>query len=284
LAEYAVSAIADWLRRHRSVRIIVRDRSPVGIQASQQGAPRARQVADRFHLLLKLTDQLAKGFQHHPPRRQPSEAADSGSSPPSAAGEPLPDKAQCFAHMQHLRVQGWSHRAIAQVVGVSYKTVERWLRQAGPPAAGGTVVRQRARRGQAHKPARLGPRQAAWLFVQSAEQVQGAQRRQLEELLEERPELEALYAWAQRFVRLVHERQVKAFVPWLQEAQQASWPELRQLARGLLRDQAAVRAALQLPYSNGPVEGQVTRLKLLKRQMYGRAKLALLRARFLKVG
>jgi len=41
LAEYSVSAIADWLRRHRSVRIIVRDRSPVGIQASQQGAPRA---------------------------------------------------------------------------------------------------------------------------------------------------------------------------------------------------------------------------------------------------
>ena len=78
--------------------------------------------------------------------------------------------------------------------------------------------------------------------------------------------------------------EVKAFVPWLQEAQQASWPELRQLARGLLRDQAAVRAALQLPYSNGPVEGQVTRLKLLKRQMYGRAKLALLRSRFLKVG
>ena len=56
------------------------------------------------------------------------------------------------------------------------------------------------------------------------------------------------------------------------------------MARGLLRDQAAMRAALQLPYSNGPVEGQVTRLKLLKRQMYGRAKLALLRARFLKVG
>jgi transposase len=284
LAEYSVSAIADWLRRHRSVRIIVRDRSPVGIQASQQGAPRARQVADRFHLLLNLTDQLAKGFQHHPPPRQRSERPDSGSSPPSAAGEPLPDKAQCFAHMQHLRAQGWSHRAIAQVVGVSYKTVERWLRNAGPPAAGGSVVRRRASRGQAPKSARLGPRQAAWLFVQSAEQVQGAQRQQLEQLLAERPELLALYELAQRFVRLVHERQIKALAPWLREAQQASWPELRQLARGLLRDQAAVRAALQLPYSNGPVEGQVTRLKLLKRQMYGRAKLALLRSRFLKVG
>jgi transposase len=282
LAEYSVQAIADWLRRHRSVRIIVRDRSPVGIQASQQGAPRARQVADRFHLLQNLTDQLAKGFQHHAQRRQGSELAGSGPSPPSASGEPLPHKAQCFARIQALRAQGWSHRAIAQVVGVSYKTVERWLRQAGPPASGGWVVRQRAPRGQAPKSARLAPRQAAWLFVQAADQLQDSQRQQLEHLLQARAELQPLYQLAQRFVRLVHERQVKALAPWLREAQQACWPELRQLARGLQRDQAAVQAALQLPYSNGPVEGQVTRLKLLKRQMYGRAKLPLLRSRFLR--
>src|SRR3989440_4053113 len=61
LAEYSVAAIADWLRRHRSVRILVRDRSPVGREGGKLGAPRARQVADRFHLLLNLTDQLAKG-------------------------------------------------------------------------------------------------------------------------------------------------------------------------------------------------------------------------------
>lgn len=282
LAEYSVPAIADWLRRHRSVRIIVRDRSPVGRQASQQGAPRARQVADRFHLLLNLTDQLTKGFQHHPQRHH-SPPSDSEPGPGQAtASAPLPQKAQCFAQIQQLRAQGCSHRAIAQVVGVSYKTVERWLRQAGPPAAGGSVVRQRAKRGRAPRTAPLGPRQAAWLFVQAADKLQQTQRQQLAQLLAERPEVQPLYELAQRFVRLVHERQVKALTPWLQEAQHACWPELRQLARGLAGDQAAVRAALQLPYSNGPVEGQVTRLKLLKRQMYGRAKLTLLRCRFLR--
>jgi len=254
----------------------------IHIQASQQGAPQARQVADRFHLLQNLTDQLAKGFQHHPkPCPEPEPAGSGPSPPPSVPGESLPDKAQCFAHMQQLRAQGWSHRAIAQVVGVSYKTVERWLRQAGPPASGGSVMRQRAKRGHGSRAARLGPRQAAWLFVQAAEQLSDAQRHQLEHLLQERPELQPLYQLAQRFVRLVRQRQVKALAPWLVEAQHACWPELRQLARGLARDQAAVRAALQLPYSNGPVEGQVTRLKLLKRQMYGRAKLPLLRCRFL---
>ena len=58
-------------------------------------------------------------------------------------------------------------------------------------------------------------------------------------------------------------------------------PELAHLARGLQREQAAVQAALTLPYSNGQIEGQITKLKLLKRQGYGRAKLDLLRQRML---
>jgi transposase len=56
---------------------------------------------------------------------------------------------------------------------------------------------------------------------------------------------------------------------------------LARFATHLCRDEAAVLAALQLPWSNGPVEGQVRRLKLIKRQMYGRAKFDLLRLRVL---
>ena len=52
-------------------------------------------------------------------------------------------------------------------------------------------------------------------------------------------------------------------------------------ARGLRDDQRAFRAALSLAWSNGQTEGHITRLKLVKRQMYGRAKLDLLRARLL---
>jgi transposase len=57
--------------------------------------------------------------------------------------------------------------------------------------------------------------------------------------------------------------------------------DLQTFAAGLQRDYAAVRAALSEPWSNGQTEGQVTRLKLLKRQMYGRAKFDLLRQRVL---
>ena len=53
------------------------------------------------------------------------------------------------------------------------------------------------------------------------------------------------------------------------------------LATGVLKDRAAVRAAIIQPWSNGQVEAQITKLKLVKRQMYGRAKIDLLEARLL---
>ena len=64
--------------------------------------------------------------------------------------------------------------------------------------------------------------------------------------------------------------------PWLAEALAS---DLRSFAEGLRQDLAAVWAALARPWSNGETEGQITRLKLIKRSMYGRAKLDLLRIR-----
>ncbi len=69
--------------------------------------------------------------------------------------------------------------------------------------------------------------------------------------------------------------------PWLEQCEQSGISELVGFARGLRRDEPAVRAALRYDWSQGPIEGQVNRLKLLKRQMYGRAKFDLLRQRVL---
>jgi transposase len=68
---------------------------------------------------------------------------------------------------------------------------------------------------------------------------------------------------------------------WLQEAQESGIAELRSFAAGIYRDYDAVRAALTTEYSNGQTEGQVNRLKLIKRQGYGRAQFDLLRLRVL---
>ena len=69
---------------------------------------------------------------------------------------------------------------------------------------------------------------------------------------------------------------------WLQEASSSNLPELQQFAAGIQRDKAAVQAGLSLPYSNGPVEGHINRLKLIKRSMYGRTHFELLRQRVLR--
>ena len=68
---------------------------------------------------------------------------------------------------------------------------------------------------------------------------------------------------------------------WLQEVSSSDLPELQHFAAGIKRDKAAVQAGLSLPYSNGPVEGHINRLKLIKRSMYGRAEFDLLRQRIL---
>jgi transposase len=78
---------------------------------------------------------------------------------------------------------------------------------------------------------------------------------------------------------MIRQRSRVPLSEWLTKAEGCSCAELRSLAASLRQDEAAVRAALTEPWSNGPVEGHINRLKLIKRQMYGRAGLELLRAR-----
>jgi transposase len=79
----------------------------------------------------------------------------------------------------------------------------------------------------------------------------------------------------------VRERDRAAFDRWLEDAEACGVVELAAVAAFMRRDYDAIIAALTLPWSNGQTEGQVTRLKLVKRQMYGRARLDLLARRLL---
>jgi len=90
-----------------------------------------------------------------------------------------------------------------------------------------------------------------------------------------------LHQLSQAFVRLLHEQTDAGLTQWFKEVQKSQIPELISFARGLQRDEAAVRARLRLKWSQGPVEGAINKLKLIKRSMYGRAKFDLLRIRVL---
>ena len=84
---------------------------------------------------------------------------------------------------------------------------------------------------------------------------------------------------AGQFVAMVRKQSSQSLAEWLSRTEACSCPELRGFATGLRRDEAAVSAAITEPWSNGQVEGQVNRLKAIKRQMFGRAGFQLLRAR-----
>src|SRR5260370_1569584 len=87
---------------------------------------------------------------------------------------------------------------------------------------------------------------------------------------------------AQAFMHMIREHTGYQLEPWLSSVAESTLPEFKSFAKGLQQDKAAVLAGLTLPWSNGPLEGHVNRLKLSKRSMYGRAKLPLLRQRLLR--
>lgn len=92
------------------------------------------------------------------------------------------------------------------------------------------------------------------------------------------PEVATAASLARRFQSMICNREAAALKPWLHDA--ATGP-MSSFARGIRRDIEAVQAALTLPWSTGPVEGKINKLKLIKRSMYGRAGVDLLRSRII---
>ncbi|MFD7499233.1 transposase [Streptomyces sp. NPDC059832] len=95
------------------------------------------------------------------------------------------------------------------------------------------------------------------------------------------PELDALTTHVRTFAQMLTERQGEGLPQWLDAVRRDDLPSLHTLAAGIERDRDAVIAGLILPWNSGVVEGHVNRIKMLKRQMFGRAGFALLRKRVL---
>jgi transposase len=103
----------------------------------------------------------------------------------------------------------------------------------------------------------------------------------LEQLLATCPHLVVLTEHVRAFAGLLGERRGADLEGWMSAVEASDLPALHGFVRGLRKDLPAVTAGLSLPYSNGPIEGVNTKVKLLRRQMYGRAGFALLRRRIL---
>jgi transposase len=120
----------------------------------------------------------------------------------------------------------------------------------------------------------------AWIMTRPAGLAAGDQGR-LTAILDSCPELAALQAHVRAFARIMTERRGRDLENWMTKATASGLRELKSFVTGLRRDQDAVTAGLTLRWSSGTVEGHVNRIKMLKRQMYGRANPDLLRLRVL---
>jgi len=125
------------------------------------------------------------------------------------------------------------------------------------------------------------PRHLVWLFIQEPSQL-NAQQQQTLSFLRQDHMIEEMYILTQSCREMFRERNAAGLDSWLAKCRGCGIPDLESFAQGLQKDYAAIKASLTLPFSNGPVEGQVNRLKFVKRSMYGRGSFQLLRQRFLK--
>ena len=343
--------LSAWLKAHPGVEIIARDRAGAYARGAREGAPEARQVADRWHILRNCSDTLLNVVEKQyrlvreigrslayvePGEITPLDERIGTPGMTKAALKRQQDSRQrrkaMFDRVADFRAKGWNVSSIARETGLDRKTIRQWLVAKQPglwekPSrhhadAFDAYVRQRwnegcrnatqlfrevsemGYHGDAHgfrhwvrirlrdgvaassgacRKVRLdwkppSPRQALRLLVSSIDTMPPLDRQFVASLRSACPEVATAADLAQRFHALLVGRDIDALDPWLAEAATGS---LAPFARGLLRDIDAVRAALTLPWSTGPVEGKINKLKLIKRSMYGRAGLDLLRARIM---
>lgn len=356
LPDRAAETIAQWLQEHPHIEVIARDRSPDYINGIQAGAPHALQVADRWHLLLNLSQMVERfmGTIHAKLRTLPMAdeyrqalRAQRAAFQRTKTEQRLSQLSRYRRVAQYEQVQQWRREGynitqIARLLNCKWETardyfyatqfperqqrsgrysiidpylpylqkrhaegcenasplwreiqalgyagsnkpVLRWMQQrrTQPAASTPPAYRDTASSSDTSSQARLpSARQLAWVMVKDPEQLTDTERLTLAHIQQE-PAVTTVYLLAQQFVVMIKQRQVEQLEPWLAACTAGGIAQVQSFALGIRQDYAAVHAALATDWSNGQTEGQVNRLKFIKRQMYGRAHFDLLRLRVL---
>ena len=169
-----------------------------------------------------------------------------------------------YRELQSLGYQGSYANVCAQFANSSPKKVRRKQAASSPPP-----------------PAFPSARQAMWLFLRRQEELTTQEKETVERLRQLHPEIDLAYLLVQQFLQMVRTRTGERLDAWLEAVASSSLTDLQSFANSVLEDKEAVFAGLTREESNGPAEGHITRLKLIKRSMYGRAQFDLLRLRVL---
>jgi transposase len=342
-----------WMRENPEIQVVSRDRASVYASAASEAAPQAIQVADRFHVAKNLTEATQLLLVRCQAEiaavvSQTKEPVQKESGQPTISIEEWRPKEP--ARVKEVRLtrragrkaryeqvisghkQGLTTKEIASQLGMSQRTVQKWLTAGTFPEAKkrrkkssafdefAPYVLKRWQEGERNglalwreivslgytgsertiyrhietlksasiqaflHPDRLRKFTASttvWLFVRDPKSLDGVEQEDLATFCQASPTLKQTYDLVQDFMRMVRKREGHRLDAWLERVAASDLPELQSFAAGVEKDRAAVKAGLTWPVNNGQVEGQVTKLKLIKRTMYGKAGFPLLRQRVL---
>lgn len=341
LPERSAESIQQWLENHPGIETINRDRCGLYADGASRGVPNAVQIADRFHLALNLSAAIERALDEHREGLQLSaseqriEKADqmparheASSLPERCKQQNRQNRLERYETVIDLHRRGHTQKAISETVGLSLKTVRRWLRSRHFPERTQVVarhshvgdfddylrqrwdqgchnstqlfreIRERGYRGSRQmvshhvsgwrasapdrrKNRRISPKEAAILVCKRPTLQSDLQRELFRRLTAAHPTFSWLHMFACDFREALQNRDRDSMSQWIRNAIQSGIGPLVRFAYGLRRDHDAIMAAVESPWSSGQVEGQINRLKAIKRQMYGRAGFTLLRARVL---
>ncbi|HFI7004556.1 ISL3 family transposase [Escherichia coli] len=337
--------LATWFRKYPEIQVVSRDRNGVYATAAREGAPQARQVADRWHLLKNIGDALERMMYRHIPlirlvasELSPKKSPDPEPSVPAASlrrPERLKQQTRKKRHQRWTEVmalhnKGCSFREISRITGLSRVTVSRWVRSGTfpemstrPPKRGlldpwrewlkeqresgnynaSRIWREMVARGVTGSETIVRDAVAKWRKgwippVTTAVRLPSVSRvsrwlmpwritrdeenyasRFISLMCEKEPELKIAQQLALEFYRILKTQNKSQLSSWFTRVHKSGSAEFRRVAAGMEADAAAICEAISSRWSNGVVEGHVNRLKMLKRQMYGRAGFELLRQR-----
>jgi transposase len=131
-------------------------------------------------------------------------------------------------------------------------------------------------------PRRISSRHLSWLLLYDEVERKPDEQKVIDQLRKDCEPLRQAVDFAREFRVIFRERQSAKLLEWIDRAKHDGTPgELKNFAKGLEQDWPCIKSAVELPWSNGRAEGHVNRIKLIKRQMYGRAGFDLLRMRVL---
>ena len=369
LGDRSTATAANWFKEHPEVEVVSRDRAGLYAEAARQGAPQARQVADRFHLLHNFRETVERqlGRFEAPISDSQVDARHNQATPPLPARSDCPPDAvtqkrlmcrgrqavrqELFDKIRTLFEGGSSVREIARKLDLGRRRVERWVRRIDLPdrntmaskpstpayfgallarrwAEGITKVRHLfdeirrhgytgsyshlARflapwrscepssdgdeqvRAEQEEPApvrvrtldpmtgrAISPLTAAALCVKPRGQMTARQVANVDALKAAAADFTAMRRLAMRYRGLLRGGTPERLDAWLLDARASGIYAMQRFAGTIRQDLDAVRNAALEPWSNGQTEGQINKLKTLKRAMYGRAGVDLLRARML---